>query len=241
MHSHPTRISSAVFRAKVLALRLRRRLQDWHTPVALHPLIREHQFPIVVAQSITPLWTDPRDSEHWYQRGKVQNLRVAARALNGCIIPAGQVFSFWKQVGPPSRARGFAPGRMLQEGCLLPSVGGGLCQITNGLYQLALAAGCEIVERHAHSRTVPGSATADGRDATVAWNYVDLRFRAPCDLQLTAELTSQSLAVTLRARGPVALTQQPSPDSAAPPIGGDHACDTCDALDCHHKTQIPQG
>jgi hypothetical protein len=63
-------------------------------------------------------------------------------------------------------------------------------KLSNALYQVALDSGCEIVERHRHSRTVPGSATAAGRDATVAWNYVDLRFRPAVDMQLTVELTA---------------------------------------------------
>lgn len=237
MRTHPTRLSSAVFRAKAFGLRLLRRLQDLDSRVAVHSVL-EDQLPIVAAQSITPLWTDPRETEQWYQRGKVQNLRLAADALNGCTIPAGQVFSFWRQVGPPTRARGFVPGRMLQEGCLLPSVGGGLCQLTNALFHVASASGCEIVERHAHSRTVPGSATAAGRDATVAWNYIDLRFRPPCNVQLLAELTSESLVLSLRAEHPLAISQQTLPGALAAEIGPDHACDTCNAAGCRHKAAI---
>ncbi len=90
-----------------------------------------------------------------------------------------EVFSFWRHVGRPTRGRGFADGRELREGCIVPSVGGGFCQLSNALYAAALDAGCEIVERHAHSRRVPGSMAEAGRDATVFWNYVDLRFRPP--------------------------------------------------------------
>ena len=94
------------------------------------------------------------------------------------MVPAGETFSFWKQVGRATRRRGFVAGRELREGCLVANIGGGLCQLSNALYEAALAAGFEIVERHAHSRRVPGSRAALQRDATVFWNYVDLRFRA---------------------------------------------------------------
>ncbi len=83
---------------------------------------------------------------------------------------------------------------------MIPAIGGGLCQLSNALYDVALAAGCEIVERHAHSRTVPGSAAAAGRDATVAWNYVDLRFSSPRELRLGVRLDSDDLVVELSAR-----------------------------------------
>jgi hypothetical protein len=102
---------------------------------------------------------------------------------------------FWRQVGKATARKGYRPGRMLQEGCMIPAIGGGLCQLSNALYQIALDSGCEIVERHRHSRTVPGSATAAGRDATVSWNYVDLRFRPAVDMQLAVELTADHLIV----------------------------------------------
>ncbi|QUD86251.1 VanW family protein [Phenylobacterium montanum] len=131
-------------------------------------------------------------------------MRVACRALDGLCLSAGQVFSFWRHIGPPVSWRGFARGRMLQQGCLVPVVGGGLCQLSNALYDVALRAGCEIVERHAHSRIVPGSTAAEGRDATVAWNYVDLRFAAPHDLKLTARLDRGELIVGLAGRTGIA-------------------------------------
>ena len=74
--------------------------------------------------------------------------------------------------------RGFVKGRELREGCIIPNVGGGLCQVSNALYDAALQAGHEIVERHAHTQVIAGSLAEQGRDATVFWNYVDLRFRS---------------------------------------------------------------
>ena len=83
--------------------------------------------------------------------------RRAAASLDGILVPAGEVFSFWRQVGRTTRRRGYVTGRMLQQGCFVPSTGGGLCQISTALYEAALDSGCEIVERHAHSRIVPGA------------------------------------------------------------------------------------
>jgi len=125
---------------------------------------------------------------------------------------------------------------MLQEGCLIPSIGGGLCQLSNALYQVAVDAGCEIVERHPHSRTVPGSATGAGRDATVAWNYVDLRCRAKTELTLAVKLTAEHLVVVLHGdihagSIPVPLDSLPVP-MATQTIGVDHACDTCGRTEC---------
>src|SRR5581483_10854428 len=129
----PTRLSGLVFRGKAAG------------------------YPVLLAESVTPLWSDARASEAAHQFGKVENLRRAVRAFDALVVPAGEVFSFWKQLGRPSRKRGFVYGRMLKEGCMVSSAGGGLCQISNALYEVALKSGAEIVERHAHSRQVPGS------------------------------------------------------------------------------------
>jgi VanW like protein/Glycosyl transferases group 1 len=191
----PTRLSALVFSFKTNVFRLQRfagetlRRPKWLAKAS------DADFSVIVAESRTQLWSDERLAERRMQLGKVQNLRIAARHLDGVFIPEGEIFSFWRQLGMPSRTRGFVDGRMLQEGCLVPAVGGGLCQLSNALYDAALQAGCEIVERHAHSRIVPGSAAVKGRDATIAWNYVDLRFRCPRALLLQVSLTRHQLVV----------------------------------------------
>ncbi len=67
-------------------------------------------FPILLGESRSPLWSDEREAELAYQRGKVQNLRRATRELNCVVLPAGSVFSFWRQIGRASRRRGYVVG-----------------------------------------------------------------------------------------------------------------------------------
>ncbi|MBE7210874.1 MAG: VanW family protein [Gluconacetobacter diazotrophicus] len=188
----------------------------------------------VLAESRTLLYPSEVAAEFALQAGKVQNLRAAAAWLDGLRVGAGQTFSFWRHVGRPTRGRGFAAGRELREGCIVPSVGGGLCQLSNALYAAALDAGCEIVERHAHSRRVPGSMAAAGRDATVFWNYVDLRFRPPVDCRLEVRLTRRELVVRLRALAADAL---PRPLTALPAVTAAtlpevESCETCGVATC---------
>jgi len=257
----PTAASTVLFRAKVGAFRAIRLFKD-----VIHPLPRLRpvsaaSYPSLVAQSVTPLWSDLRPEEAVMQLGKIQNLRRAASALDGLGIPAGAIFSFWQAVGRTSRRRGYVAGRMLQEGCLVGAIGGGLCQLSNALFDVAQQAGAEIVERHRHSRIVHGSAAMAGRDATVAWNYVDFRFRAPHPLRLEVRLAARELIVRLWAtnRAPVrAASTAEEARRAAGPIGnkkksrgGPQArivephrpialtCATCSETSCHRK-QRPQ-
>ncbi|MEZ4340919.1 MAG: VanW family protein [Sandaracinaceae bacterium] len=149
----------------------------------------------VVGRSATPLWPETVGAEARLIAGKVQNLRVAVRRIGWRRFEAGELFSFWRHVGRPTRRAGFVEGREIREGCLVASVGGGLCQLSNGLYDAALDAGLEVVERHGHTVVVPGSLAERGRDATVFWRYVDLRLRAPHPFELDVRLTSDALVV----------------------------------------------
>ena len=149
-----------VFAAKAIVFRARRLAADLRAPP---PRLSTGgaDFTQPAGASRSALWSDETLAERALQLGKVQNLRVAARTRDGLFIPAGAVFSFWRNIGLPSAARGYTSGRMLQQGCMVASTGGGLCQLSNALYEVALQAGCRIVERHAHSRIVPGSLAAE--------------------------------------------------------------------------------
>ena len=166
-------------------------------------------------------------------------MRRALRDLHRLHLPAGEVFSFWRQIGRATRRRGYETGRMLQQGCLVPAIGGGLCQLSNALYDAALQSGCEIVERHAHSRIVPGSRAAEGRDATVAWNYIDLRFRARRPLLIEAKLEREALVLRFfgQVGSPMRAGATPAPVSHARPEA--RSCATCADTACHRHERAP--
>ncbi|MEO8025580.1 MAG: VanW family protein [Bryobacteraceae bacterium] len=229
----PTLGSAVVFHLKVAGLRVQRWISDLRRPVPRHARGSAPSSSLAV-ESRSKLWNPAASAERAYEIGKVQNLRAAAARLDGLLIPGGKVFSFWRQMGRATARRGFVRGRMLQQGCLVPSVGGGLCQLSNALYQVALEAGCEIVERHAHSRVVPGSGAALGQDATIAWNYVDLRFRPKSDLQLEVRLTPDELVVRMNTRASVRLLVLNGVSSHQDERAEANNCFTCGADTCLH-------
>ncbi|HEY8562309.1 MAG TPA: VanW family protein [Pyrinomonadaceae bacterium] len=195
-----TRTQALVFRAKAFLLQLKRGAENLgNREIRRFPKSEELINLPVVAESKTPLWTESAPEERFLLAGKVQNLRLAVDRLNGLEIPAGETFSFWKHLGRASRRKGYVVGRELREGCIVPNVGGGLCQISNALYDAALKANFEIVERHAHSQIIAGSLAEKGRDATVFWNYIDLRFRAAKPFRIEARLGKDHLRVAFRA------------------------------------------
>lgn len=141
--------------------------------------------------------TEPR--ERALELGKVQNLRIAAAAVDALLLEPGEIFSFWRAAGRATRAKGYVIGRELRLGCMIPSVGGGICQLTNALSRVVHQAGMEIVERHSHSVHPEGFFIDTATDATVFWNYIDFRFRSPGRVRIGAALTETTLVVRLDA------------------------------------------
>jgi hypothetical protein len=200
----------------------------------------------VLAEHRSPLWVDGRADEFILRCGKAQNLRAAIRHFDGIEVAPGQVLSFWAQVGRPSRLRGFAVGREIVNGCVVPTVGGGLCQLSNALAALVAAMGAQLLERHRHSARIEQQGpTSD--DATVAWNYVDLRFVADFAFRIEAELTADELVLRVRShRGsapqgrtttwPLVRDERavrPEPATA-------RGCLTCDQTSCFRHKPRPK-
>ena len=234
----PTRRESIVFRCKTALLQVQRAGVDrFDGRIRRHAKGGDLKEEAVVAVSKTPLWTETEPREKYLLAGKIQNLRLAAASLNGLEIQAGRTFSFWKQVGRTSRAKGFAEGRELREGCIVPSVGGGLCQISNALYDAALQAGFEIVERHAHTQVIPGSLAEQGRDATVFWNYVDLRFSSENAFRIEAKLDAETLTVRFRGTR-TRLREGPKNEQFAISGGGPNSCATCEVNECRRVVPV---
>lgn len=199
----PSQTKALIFRGKAALLQLRRGWQNSFDPqIKFSPVNNELKNKKIVAESKTELWAGNNKAEQFLLAGKIQNLRVAVQKLNGVEITAGEVFSFWAQIGRTTNRKGYVAGRELREGCIIPNIGGGLCQLSNALYDAALQAGCEIIERHAHTQIIPGSLAEQGRDATVFWNYVDLRFKSNHPLRIEANLSTTHLTVRFRSEKP---------------------------------------
>ncbi|WP_257885010.1 VanW family protein [Variovorax sp. RO1] len=206
----------------------------------------------VLAQYRTPLWTDGRADEFPLVAGKVQNLRVARVAFDAIEVPAGEVLSFWRQLGRPGAGRGFVVGREVRGGCVVPTLAGGLCQLSNALATVAVRAGFELVERHGHTARIeqadtPNGDASDAVDATVFWNYVDLKLRAKQAWRLEVTLTDTELVVRIRARTPLAVPTEPvtlrrTNDDMPTTLPLARGCLSCDQTACfRHRPPIDVG
>ena len=239
LNDKPTFGNSLIFRVKATGLQVRRALYNLLPGGSVRFQTRHGPSnEVIIAESRTPLWSEGDDAEKYLLAGKVHNLRLALRRLNGAEIPAGGVFSFWAQLGRASRWKGYVAGRELREGCIIPSIGGGLCQLSNALYDAALSAGFEIIERHAHTRIIPGSLAERGRDATVFWNYVDLRFKSSSAFRIEATMDANFLNVRFKSERKQVRAQAQFQERRVKATSiGPQSCVTCSQHDCFRQVE----
>ena len=106
---------------------------------------------------------------------RIRNLQLAVTALDGTLVGPGKEFSFNKEVGPRTREKGYRPAPVIINGEYKDGVGGGVSQVATTVFNAAWEAGIKITSRHAHALYI--SRYPLGRDATVNYPDVDLRFR----------------------------------------------------------------
>jgi len=113
-----------------------------------------------------------------YQYNKVYNLKLAAGVLNGLTMAPGETFSFWQVIRHADKNEPFKDGLVLINGKITESPGGGLCQLSNMLYEILLHSPLTTVERTAHdveSFYFPDKVY--GIDATVSEGWLDLKVK----------------------------------------------------------------
>lgn len=104
----------------------------------------------------------------------LHNLRVAAQTLDGVVVPQGDLFSFWAQIGRPTGSKGFSSD---------PEAA--LCRLATCLWRALDQGGCDVVEHHGGGNTI------------VFWNFLDLRFRASEPIIISVRVSREQLLVRL--------------------------------------------
>lgn len=125
------------------------------------------------------------------------NIALAAGKLRGVLVLPGEVFSYNQTVGPRTSELGYLPAPVLLNNILVPGDGGGVCQVSSTLFNVALLADLPILERHNHTR--PVAYLPIGRDATVVYGGQDLRFQNTTGhpLLLWTAVRGRRLVITL--------------------------------------------
>lgn len=177
-------VHPAVYEARVAQLRTSRRLRDRLAGVPFARRRLEADLAWAGVRHASLLRRRLRSTDPALQEAKIVNLGIAIRGLDRLVIQPGAVLSFWDRVGAPSAGRGFVEGLVLVAGDVSTGTGGGLCQLSNLLYWMALHAPLEVIVHHHHGFDPfpdDGRVLPFGSGASVFYNYVDLRLRNPTD------------------------------------------------------------
>lgn len=109
------------------------------------------------------------------QGNRNHNIALAAGKLDGLLVAPGEVFSFNEAVGPRSSEQGYRMANVVVGNKLEEDLGGGVCQVSTTLYNAVLQADLPVEQRSNHNVAV--SYVPAGRDAAVAYDYLDFKFR----------------------------------------------------------------
>jgi len=111
-----------------------------------------------------------------YARYRNINQSRAASLINGTILRPGDTFSLNDTVGERSKENGFVKGIVIGDGAtFVEQYGGAVSQVATTVYNAAFFAGLEDVEHHPHTFYIGRYPL--GREATVWWGKLDLRFK----------------------------------------------------------------
>jgi vancomycin resistance protein YoaR len=105
---------------------------------------------------------------------RITNLQLGVGALDGTLVPPDGTFSLNDAIGERTVERGFRVAPVIIGNEYSEEVGGGTSQVATTVFNAAWEAGLRITERHPHSLYI--SRYQLGRDATVYWPSLDLKF-----------------------------------------------------------------
>lgn len=134
---------------------------------------------------------NPRD------QNRVHNITLAAEKLDNIILAPGELFSFNQIVGEANLGAGYKEAPIIVHERVVPGPGGGICQVSSTLYHAALLAGVSIEERHNHG--LPVGYLPPGYDATIAYDFLDLKFRnnKPYYILIHLQVLENSIKATI--------------------------------------------
>lgn len=102
------------------------------------------------------------------------NLKVGSSKINTRVLMPGETLSGYECMHPFTVSNGYATAAAYENGQVVDSVGGGVCQISTTLYNAVLRAELLVAQRQNHSMVV--SYVKPSQDAAIAGTYKDLKF-----------------------------------------------------------------
>ncbi|MGW1145351.1 VanW family protein [Streptomyces sp. NPDC002454] len=127
---------------------------------------------------------------------RTKNIGRAAELINGSTVLPGETWSFNDTVGERTTANGFVDGIIILNDKYTKASGGGVSTVATAMFNAIFFAGVKPVEYGAHSFYI--ERYPEGREATVAWGSLDLKFTNDSGraLHILTNATDTSVTVT---------------------------------------------
>jgi vancomycin resistance protein YoaR len=127
---------------------------------------------------------------------RVHNIHLAADVLNNTVVAPGQTFSLNDKLGPRTAEKGYVKAPIILEDGFGEDYGGGISQLTTTLFNAVFFGGYVDVDHSPHHYYI--SRYPMGREATIVFPYVDLKFRNDTKhgVLIRATYTETSITVT---------------------------------------------
>jgi len=106
--------------------------------------------------------------------GRCTNVQNATGFINGTILYPGDSFSVHDTISPITIENGYDVAGAYENGTVVESIGGGVCQVSSTLYNAVIRAELEVNERFPHSMVV--TYVQPSQDAAIAGDYKDFKF-----------------------------------------------------------------
>ncbi|MGW0611416.1 VanW family protein [Streptomyces sp. NPDC002788] len=126
---------------------------------------------------------------------RTKNIGRAVELINGSLVKPNETWSFNRTVGERTEANGFVEGVIILDDKFTKAPGGGVSAVATTVYNALFFAGVKPVEHGAHSFYI--ERYPEGREATVAWGSLDLRFTNDSGKALYIQAESTDMSVTV--------------------------------------------
>lgn len=149
---------------------------DWNHQAAALEMVVEQEQPRIKREDLESIQDELSSySTDAGYGSRVTNLKRGAELLNGTVLMPGEELSVLEKTLPYTEENGYVNGGAYENGEVVQSIAGGICQVSSTLYNAVLYAELEVTQRSAHSMSV--SYVKPSRDAAVAEGVKDFKFK----------------------------------------------------------------
>lgn len=167
--------------------------------LTLEPVVTEPKFTTERAKATLPKGRISSFTSHYTPAPRAENIKRAARAMNGTYIPPGGTFSLNAVLGERTPAKGYVPAGTIVNNRIVDNYGGGVSQVSTTVYNAAYFAGVQIDEFRPHSFYI--SRYPEGREATLSWGSIDNKWTNNTDGGILVRSWADNYAITVELWG----------------------------------------